>query len=73
MNDNIKTRAIVTASLEVVCPSKWSGKTTMEQVRKQAIDDAKNILNIAFETLQTNHPILVKNIVVETITTKDKE
>jgi hypothetical protein len=38
-------RARVTVEVEVTCPSSWSSSTSMEQITKQATEDAKGILH----------------------------
>lgn len=42
------TNAIVTVELEIRIPSTWSDDTTMNQIKKQAKEDTRNIINKAF-------------------------
>ena len=39
---SVSARAVVT--IEINCKSSWNDKTTIDQVRKQAIDDARGAL-----------------------------
>jgi len=37
--------AIVTVTMEITVPSMWDDKTTMEQIKKQALEDARKGLD----------------------------
>ncbi len=43
---SVKARASIT--IEIECKSNWSDNTTVEQVKKQAIVDAEEVINKAF-------------------------
>ncbi len=43
--DKMSVTAKVNVSLEITVPSSWSEQTRMDQIKRQAIEDAKGILN----------------------------